>query len=479
MRGLVRITLLIAALATGIAQADPAPADVDAATPDEQAIKSARLAPDDVGFVVVDLDDGRAVAEHAADSLFVPASVAKLATVYPAESLLGPGYRFETRLYRLGSVLYLQGGGDPVLTNSELRDLGSGLKSEAPAGGWTAFHYDAGAVGAAPEVDGGQPDQAVYNAGFGALNVDFNRIQINWARNEEGVLGFKARAVADGFNVPADWVHLLPATGETPPGANFLYAGDASGERWLYAPGLTETLEGDGAIFLPVKAPAANTAEVFRAIAQQSGVTLPEPSPDAVPAGAALIGTVSSPPLSEIMTGLLKYSNNMTAELIGLATSHRLTGQVLDQPASGAAIAGWLESRLSYVDWRGFKLVNHSGLSSENRVSPRQMAAIVTAIARDPVLSAMPQSIMGDDPGAAAVAKTGTMDFACGLAGFFTAKSGRRLGFAIFVIDRARRAKLDASFDSRILAPTPGAAGWLGRARGLEQKLLKAWRARF
>jgi D-alanyl-D-alanine carboxypeptidase/D-alanyl-D-alanine-endopeptidase (penicillin-binding protein 4) len=311
------------------------------------------------------------------------------------------------------------------------------------------------------------------------LSVDFNRIQVNWSRDEEGKLAFHARAVADSMNVPADWVRFLPAQSAPPPGANFLYAGDASGESWLYAPDLGETLPEEGAIFLPVKQPARNTALVFREIARRNGIALPEPQAGTVPTDATPVATVESPPLADVMTGLLKFSNNMTAELIGMATSRRLTGKVLDQRASSAALGDWLRQRLSYVDWTGFKLVNHSGLSSESRASPRQIAAILMAMAREPVLAGMPNRIMGDDPKAEAAAKSGTMDFACGLAGYLTGKSGKRLAFAIFVLDRDRRAALDASFDRRVLAPTPGARNWLGRAHALENTLLKNWRARF
>ena len=228
-----------------------------------------------------------------------------------------------------------------------------------------------------------------------------------------------------------------------------------------------------------MKQPALNTAQVFRALAKKNGIALPEPQPGAVPASATQVAMVESPPLAEVMTGLLKFSNNMTAELIGMATSHRLTGKVLDPRGSSAALGDWLRQKLSYVDWTGFKLVNHSGLSSESRASPRQIAAVLTAMAREPVLAGMPNKIMGDDPKAQAAAKSGTMDFACGLGGYLTGKSGKRLAFVIFATDRKKRAALDATFDRRVLQPTPGARNWLGRARALENTLLKSWRERF
>lgn len=471
---------LLAVLAIFLAASWVTPGSAEPqATPDAKAIKAAGFAPDDIGFVLIDLDDGRALAEQSADALFIPASVAKLATVYPAQQLLGADYRFQTRLYRAGNALYLKGGGDPVLTNLELRDLARQSQAAQPKGGWKAFFFDANDSGSAPEVSDDQPIQATYNAGIAALSVDFNRIQVNWSRDEEGKLTFHARAVADGLNVPADWVRFLPAAGAPPPGANFLYAGDASGERWLYAPDLPDALPEEGAIFLPVKQPALNTAQVFRELAKRNGIMLPEPKGGTVPADATPVATVESPPLAEVMTGLLRFSNNMTAELIGLATSRRLTGAVLDPRASSAALGDWLRQHLSYVDWTGFKLVNHSGLSSESRASPRQIAAILMAMAREPVLAGMPNRIMGDDPKAEAAAKSGTMDFACGLAGYLTGKSGRRLAFAIFALDREKRAALDAGFDRRILAPTPGARNWLGRAHALENALLKSWRERF
>jgi len=468
------IVALLVLLLIGSAAADTG------SNPDAKRIEKAGFAADDIGFVVVDLDQVRPVAEWNADQLFIPASVAKLATVYAAEQILGPDFKFETKLYRACDTVYLQGGGDPVLTNIELRDLARMLKSGER--GWKGFVYDASALKGAPEVDDGQPIQAVYNAGFGALDLDFNRIQVNWQRGDDGKLSFRPRAVADGLNIPADWISFLHASNEPPSGANFLYAGDAQGgsggERWLTAPDLAETLPEEGAIFLPVKRPALNTALVFRAMAAAQGVALPMPVAGTVPANAELIGIAESPPLSEIIKGLLKFSNNITAELIGATAMQKQTGRILSQEESGAALSAWLANHFPAVEWRGFTLVNHSGLGNRNRASPRQIAGILTALSRDPVLAGLMNKIMTDDPKAEAEAKTGTMDFACGLGGLFTGKSGRRFAFAIFLYDRDRRAKLDASFDRRVLTPTPGAESWLGRARGLENTLLKDWRDR-
>ncbi|MEO1687340.1 MAG: D-alanyl-D-alanine carboxypeptidase, partial [Pseudomonadota bacterium] len=76
-------------------------------------------------------------------------------------------------------------------------------------------------------------------------------------------------------------------------------------------------------------------------------------------------------------------------------------------------------------------------------------------------------------PGVEGAAKTGTLNFVRGLAGYITSASGRRLVFCIFSEDLARRA---AMRDGRA---TGSSRAWGGRARGMERKLVRSWAARW
>jgi len=78
------------------------------------------------GIEFLSLDDGSVVYEQNADKFFVPASTTKLLTEGTALELLGPGYRFHTRVYRTGTLsadgtltgdLILVASGDPNLSN--------------------------------------------------------------------------------------------------------------------------------------------------------------------------------------------------------------------------------------------------------------------------------------------------------------------------------------------------------------------------
>jgi serine-type D-Ala-D-Ala carboxypeptidase/endopeptidase (penicillin-binding protein 4) len=450
----------------------------------DKLVTSLGLGKADVGFILVDLASGKSLAERNAGALFLPASVTKLVTAFAALQILGPGHRFVTVLLRRGNDLYLQGGGDPVLTTKELQSLALQLKA---AGGApiASFFYDDSALTQRPEISDSQPIAAEYNCGVGALTLDFNRVEVLWSRSAiDAPLAFHTIAPADDFDLPSDWIGFQPAPQKLPPEMPFLYAGAGKADRWLYATSLPDR----GLAFLPVRGTSLQTALVFAELAEMQGMKLPQPAPGRAPANADVVGLMESPPLAEIIPGLMRYSNNSTAELIGLAASRALKGKALALGESAGAIATWLEARQPGSDWRGFDLENHSGLSAKNRVSPRQMAAILglVAVDNDLVQSLPPLDDQGlpeliDDPSRPrhAQAKSGTMDYASALAGFLPASDGRRLAFAIFVFDRARRAAFDRTMDRRIVAPSPEALAWTKRARALEAGLLTNWLAQF
>ena len=77
------------------------------------------------GIAFYDLAAGKAVYRLNGDKFFVPASTTKLLTVGTALELLGPDYRFHTRIYRTGPLsadgtlegdLVLVASGDPNLS---------------------------------------------------------------------------------------------------------------------------------------------------------------------------------------------------------------------------------------------------------------------------------------------------------------------------------------------------------------------------
>ena len=332
MKNLIAAFLLSLAVAAQPAASEaqsPAPKD-DVTATDARLITDAGFAEEDVGYLVVDLGDKRVVAAHNPDRLFLPASVAKIPTIAAALAILGGDHRFVTTLLAEGELrdgtltgsLTLHGGGDPFLSNEDLQAMAKALAASGVKQVDGAFRYDASALVDVPRINDMQPEAAGYNTGVSALSVNFNRVRLNWTKDIPDPSA-AAAAISENLVLPLDAIGL--AFAEQDPAGPFVRAGAPSEDRWLLSP----TLAAKGEDWLPVGNPSLITADVFRALAATEGIDLPEPAPGFVPDGAREVARHESLPLSEIASAVLRYSNNLSAELIGLAASHALTGRVL------------------------------------------------------------------------------------------------------------------------------------------------------
>jgi D-alanyl-D-alanine carboxypeptidase/D-alanyl-D-alanine-endopeptidase (penicillin-binding protein 4) len=339
-----------------------------------------------------------------------------------------------------------------------------------------AFLYDASALTETPQISTLQPEAVGYNTGVSALSVNFNRVRLNW-RNDEADPSMTAAAVSEKMTLPLDTIALAFAA-EEPPGP-FIRAAGPAVDSWLLAPSLAK----EGEDWLPVGNPSLIAAEVFRALAAAAGVDLPEPAPGMTPADAREIARHDSIPLSGIAKAVLRYSNNLSAELIGLAASRKLTGRTQSLEESAALLTAWWTLRLPAADWTGYFVENHSGLSSRSRTTPRQIVAMLQDAAATSLGGAdfhdLLKPISWKGVKGTARVKTGTMAYGRGLAGYIDTATGRRLAFAIFFNDRDEREALDAAFDPRVRAIAPESRSWRDRALKLEQKLTTGWATRY
>jgi len=197
--------------------------------------------------------------------------------------------------------------------------------------------------------------------------------------------------------------------------------------------------------------PAGLTAAAFAALLRQDGITVSSgPSAVTVPAGAAVLARVSSPPLYQITQQMLQESNNVIAE--NLARQVAISS---GQPASysGAVTAVTDELKHLGVSPGGLHLVDGSGLSPQDKIAPAALVKtlqLATSTPRiRPLLAGLPvagfsgtlsagQSVFAGigGPALGAVrAKTGNLSTVTTLAGLATDKTGKTLIFA-FMADK-------------------------------------------
>ncbi len=457
-----------------------------------------RLDPQDVGYHLFRLTDGRVVDTYDADTPRIPASTTKLITALAAFEILGADYRFETRLLVTGKVqeptlhgdLYLVGGGDPTLSTNDLQGFVDALKAVGMTRVKGRFLFDEGLLTTTQEINPNQPAAAAYNPSVSALSLNYNRVQLRW-RGRPGTRNFQTwlRSPADGIFLPVAGV----STGLIPIGihSHDSFILDREGEnRWL----LSRQLPARGLKELPVKrTPGKVAASLFRTYCLQRGITLPQPQAASALVNARLLHTHYSKPLPEILSGMLLYSNNLSAELIGLVTSRLLGDRPLSIADSAALLTDWYRRRLPHTDWTGFVSTNHSGLSSRSRHSPRHLTAILYngatltsgqtghgGLETPPLLlDLLPHPEWKKEwteLGRKVRAKSGTMSYAGGLTGVLTTRKGHQLGFALLLTDFARRAAFDAAHNAEKVQTPPEARAWTEQAKAFERALLSYWR---
>jgi D-alanyl-D-alanine carboxypeptidase/D-alanyl-D-alanine-endopeptidase (penicillin-binding protein 4) len=422
----------------------------------------------DVGFVVADARTGKVLESYKPLKSQPPASVAKAVTAMFALETLGATHRYRTRLIATGSVsngvlsgdLVLVGGGDPTLDTDDLFEMASRLKTAGIREVRGKLKVTAGGFPSIGRIDGEQPDHVGYNPALSGLNLNFNRVYLEWKRSSSGYQ----------ITMDARTNNIRPAVGfaRTTIADVFKFSSANGRDNWSVARG---ALGKNGGRWLPVRRPEIYAGDVFQTVARSHGIVLPFPvKTNSVPKGR-LIAEHLSDDLSGICRDMLKFSTNLTAEIVGLTASQ--SGSLT---SSGSKMSGWVKARHGL---NKAKFVDHSGLGDRSRISASEMVrALVGSGAGGSLRPLLKEIAVRDDKGRPiqngpikVVAKTGTLNFVSALAGFIRTPDGRDLAFAIFASDVPRRRALKKSERE---SPR-GAKTYNGRAKRLQQALIKRW----
>jgi serine-type D-Ala-D-Ala carboxypeptidase/endopeptidase (penicillin-binding protein 4) len=304
-----------------------------------------------LGIVVLDADE-QVVFEHGADTVLLPASTQKMVVASSALIRLGAGYRFTTDVRATGPVspegvltgdIVLVGGGDPALATPV---FGLHISPERPRTPLEAL-----------------ADQI---AGAGVRHVT------------GGVLGDAS---------------LLP---DQPVGPGWLPRYFSGGDA-VRSSGLT--VDAGRRLFVergawrsePSADPAAEAAAALYSLLVERGVTFdggvgrtggPVDAPFA-------LGTVTSPPLIDLLRYTVQRSDNHLADTIFRAVG-RIDG---DGTWESADRASRLALEPLQLDWSGTILADGSGLSRSDRLSARFLALLDARMSRSS-LSAEWRSLM-------------------------------------------------------------------------------------
>lgn len=429
-----------------------------------------------VTYAVVDTGTGAVLESRNGATGVPPASVAKTVTALYALDALGAEHRFHTSVVVTGGVrngivqgdLVLAGGGDPTLDSNHLFELASNVKAAGIREVRGRFLIWDGALPREDRIDAGQPDHVGYNPAISGLALNYNRVHFGWQRGTNGY-SVTMDARTDKYRPEVSVAHMQVVSRSAPV---YTYRATPARDEWTVARG---ALGNAGARWLPVRLPGLYAGDVFRTMARSHGLVLKAPERiDRLPEGETA-ARVHSAPLHAILRDMLEYSNNLIAEMVGLAATARRKGGVSSLRESAAEMNLWAGAALGMAETR---LVDHSGLGEASRMRADEMALALAKVHARGFRNKLKEIPMRDGAGRAAPsgriavhAKTGTLNYVSGLAGYLTAPDGTELAFAVFAADIERRSQIARANRER----PEGARSWNARAKRLQQALIERW----
>jgi len=373
-------------------------------------------------------------------------------TSFAALNQLGPGYVWTTDVWANGMIvdgvlsgdLVIKGHGDPTLTLERMWLLQRELRARGVRhirGNLVLdlSHFELPASD--PGAFDGEPF-ALYNAAPGPLVANFNATTLRLKPDEKQVLivpdialpgvALTSRLVLTDGTECNDWKDALTPALPDPERLELVVTGHYARRC------------GERAWSLNLFEPAATFDFIFRGLWAESGGTLTGATvPGMAPATEPLL-TFASEPLTDALTRLNKYSNNLMTRNLFLTLGAERYGAPATPEKGARAVDDVLTRR--GVPTRKLVLENGAGLSRIERISADALNQMLRAAYRSPLFaefeSALPivaidgtlkRRFNGSSLSGNAHLKTGTLRDVSALAGYVFTAGGQRVSFVMLV----------------------------------------------
>lgn len=398
-----------------------------------------------VGMHIVNCSTSEDIYSYNENKLFIPASVLKIITAYTALKVLTPQYVFSTYFLvkdtiadsSAVSMLYIKGNGDPTLSTDDLNNQARTIAEKVK------------------EVrDGIVVDNTFFDTiqfGSGWMWDDPNTPVAPFFINNNTIDLIVSPGAAQGkaamvSSVPAS--SFIDVSVENVADDNrieILHEKLENRDKYIIAMPLS-SVTASRKFRTVVHQPELFAATVFKEFLEKNGAKVSGPVRiGSVPADAQQYAAIKSSPLGDIVKDFLKESNNLTGECL-LKTLGAVDGGSPGEAYKGVKVVEKVLKEIG-IEENEYRMVDGSGLSTYNLLSPQQLTSVLKAAYKDFTIypefsSALAvagadgtlKSRMDDSLLVRSVrAKTGTMSGISSLAGYLRTKKGTLVAFSIMV----------------------------------------------
>jgi len=340
------------------------------------------------------LRDGKVLMETNPDMLLSPASATKILTSALALNYFGPSFTFKTPVFYTGKIeknklhgdLYIKGNGDPFIISEVLWQAAVDLRH-------LGIHEIQGSVIVdnslfdnetrdESRVNSTQKSTHAYDAPVSALAINFNTIAVATAPTAAG-----RAAISEVTPFPLRHVKLsgrtLTTNSEDSGQVSLSRNASKDGGITLRVGGTIGIKGGLKKLYRSAGDPTVASADYILGFLEKAGIKVSGKAKQGkVPENAKLVYEIVGPEMRRIVQGLNTFSNNFIADMLTKRLGAALGNpSVVDAPSSGSMEAGTRVLSAFLRDEIGiksdFKISNGSGLSTENRLSAKQLASVL------------------------------------------------------------------------------------------------------
>lgn len=295
--------------------------------------------------------NGRTLFSKNLKTNFIPASTIKLITSLAALEILGPEYHFSTRLYlESDNTLYIQGSGDPFLVSEKVRKITELIAGMGIMEIGNIILDDSAFALEDKNPEGSGNSTNPYDVNCTALGVNFNTLPLQVLH--------KAKVKSPESQTP-----FLPIMGRI-------------------GKDLTSGYHRVNIGAFPDKMPLSNSllycGQLFQILLEEQGVIVngtikhghvPQNTP-------LLLEYTGDETISDLVQSCLLSSNNFMANQLYLSVGVAKYGFPATWRKSHKAMADFIHDFLKLTD-KQITMVEGSGLSKRNRISPEAMLVVL------------------------------------------------------------------------------------------------------